>query len=144
MREPAAQAGPDSRRAARPYAVLRKRSDFLAARRGSKVRGAFVLVEARSRNDADAPRLGLTVSRKNGNAVMRNRIKRRLREAVRLHAAGDMADGSDYVIVSTPRVLHAPFNALCADVSSAFAQANRRIRRTNASAKEDRNPHDGK
>jgi len=143
MTEPAKKAGRDDQRASRPYGVLRKRSEFLAVRRGTKVRGAFVLVEASERDDAGMPRVGLTVSRKNGNAVKRNRIKRRLREAVRLHGAGDMADGNDYVIVSTPKVLRAPFDALCADVSSAFAQANTKLQRRREGAKEDRKPHDG-
>jgi len=143
MSEPANKAGRNDQRASRPYGVLRKRSEFLAVRRGTKVRGAFVLVEAFDRQDDGIPRVGLTVSRKNGNAVKRNRIKRRLREAVRLHGAGDMADGNDYVIVSTPKVLRAPFEALCADVASAFAQANTKLQRRREGAKEDRKPHDG-
>jgi ribonuclease P protein component len=143
MSEPANKAGRNDQPASRPYGVLRKRSEFLAVRRGTKVRGAFVLVEAFDRQDSSPPRLGLTVSRKNGNAVKRNRIKRRLREAVRLHGAGDMADGNDYVIVSTPKVLRASFDALCADVSSALTQANMKLQRRREGAKEDRKPHDG-
>lgn len=143
MSAPATPAGNADEHASRPYGVLRKRSEFLSVRRGAKVRGAFVLVEALKRQDDDLPRLGLTVSRKNGNAVKRSRIKRRLREAVRLHGAGDMASGNDYVIVSTPKVLRAPFDALCADVSSAFAQANTKLQRHREGAKEDRKPHDG-
>jgi len=143
MTAPAKKAGTAEPHNSKPYGVLRKRSEFLAVRRGTKVRGAFVLVEAMNRPDEDLPRLGLTVSRKNGNAVKRNRIKRRLREAVRLHGAGDMANGNDYVIVSTPKALRAPFEALCADVSSALAQANMKLQRRQEGAKEDRKPHDG-
>lgn len=143
MQDPAETAGSGYRRGSRPYDVLRKRSDFLAVRRGTKVRGAFVLVEALSRSDGEPPRLGLTVSRRNGNAVKRNRIKRRLREAVRLSGAGDMSVGNDYVIVSTPKALAAPFGALCADVSSAFAKANKKLLRRPDGAQKDRKPHDG-
>jgi ribonuclease P protein component len=125
------------------YGILRFRKDFLNVRRGTRVRGAYVLVEALKREDSGIPRLGLTVSRKNGNAIRRNRIKRRLREAVRVHAAGDMATGNDYVIVSTPKALRAPFDQLCADISTAFAEANTKLQRSITSGKEDRKRRDG-
>jgi len=144
MHDPAQHAGSGGFRARKPYGVLRKRSEFLAVRRGTKVRGAFVLVEAFDRSDEAEPRLGLTVSKKNGNAVKRNRIKRRLREAVRLRGAGDMAVGNDYVIVSTPKALSAPFQDLCSDVASAFAKANKKLLRRPDGAQDDRKPHDGK
>jgi ribonuclease P protein component len=144
MHDPALNAGSAGLRVPKTYGVLRKRADFLAVRRGTKVRGAFVLVEALDRSDEGEPRLGLTVSKKNGNAVRRNRIKRRLREAVRLRGAGDMAAGNDYVIVSTPKVLKAPFQELCADVSSAFAKANHKLLRRPDGAQDDRKAHDGK
>ena len=126
------------------YGILRTRREFLDVRRGAKVRGAFVLVEAENRDDEGMPRLGLTVSRRNGNAVKRNRIKRRLREAVRVRAAGDMATGNDYVIVSTPKALRASFDELCADISSAFVKANKKLERSRAGAEEDRERRDGK
>lgn len=143
MRQPATIAGTDEQLLPVSYGVLRKRSEFLDVRRGVKIRGAFVLVEAATRTDEASPRLGLTVSRKNGNAVRRNRIRRRLREAVRLHGARDMAAGNDYVIVSTPRALRAPFDALCADVASAFAQANSKLQRRASGVQEDRKAQDG-
>lgn len=143
MTEPAKRAGTGTENAERQYGVLQKRSEFLAARRGAKVRGVFVFVEAGGRGDTSSPRLGLTVSRKNGNAVARNQIKRRLREAVRLHAAGDMTAGNDYVVVSTPRVLTAPFPALCEDLSAAFLQANKKLERWRNRTAEDQENHDG-
>lgn len=54
-------------------------------------------------------RLGLVVSRRCGNAVTRNRIKRRLR-----HAAGALRiqPGSDYVIIASGRVAEAPYSEI--------------------------------
>lgn len=101
----------------RPPRRLRKRSEFLAAQRGEKRRGRFFLLELRDRGDEDEPRYGLTVTKKTGNAVVRNRIRRRLKEAVRVHAAGDMARGKDYVIVGRREILAARFDALKAELS---------------------------
>lgn len=97
---------------------LRKRADFLALRNGEKRRGSLFLLEVK-KQDEDAQkrnhgvaRIGFTVSKKNGNAVKRNRIKRRLREAVRIGAKQDLAQATDYVIVARPDVLHAPFEKI--------------------------------
>ena len=79
---------------------MRKRAEFLAARKGRRLNGPLFFVEARDRGDGGEPRVGLTVTKKVGNAVERNRIRRRLREAVRLRAGADMAAGIDYVIVA--------------------------------------------
>lgn len=95
---------------------LRKRAQFLAVRRGEKRRGRFFLVEVLDRGDAAPPRVGFTVTKKTGNAVIRNRVRRRLKEAVRLFAAGDMAEGSDYVIVGREDALAAPFGQLTAEM----------------------------
>jgi ribonuclease P protein component len=90
-------------------ARLRKRAEFLAVRRGEKRRGRLFLLEVLDRGDEGAPRVGFTVTKKVGNAAVRNRIRRRLREAVRLHAAGDMRAGNDYVIVGREDVLTTSF-----------------------------------
>ncbi|PSJ57379.1 ribonuclease P protein component [Pseudaminobacter soli (ex Li et al. 2025)] len=102
---------------------LRKRAEFLAVRRGEKRRGRLFLMEVLDRGTSDAPRVGFTVTKKVGNAVVRNRIRRRLKEAVRVHAAGDMTPGKDYVIVGREDVLTVPFEQLAAELS-------RRIRGT--------------
>jgi ribonuclease P protein component len=96
---------------------LLKRAEFLAVRRGEKRRGRLFLVEALARGDGNAPRIGYTVTKKVGNAVVRNRIRRRLKEAVRTHAADDMAPGNDYVIVGREDVLGTPFGLLKAELS---------------------------
>jgi ribonuclease P protein component len=105
-----------------PPGRLRKRADFLAVRRGEKRRGRFFLLEVLDRGDMAPPRVGFTVTRKVGNAVVRNRIRRRLREAVRIQAADDMRAGNDYVIVGRQEVLAAPFDEIASELS-------RRIRR---------------
>lgn len=102
---------------------LKKRPEFLAVRAGEKRRGRLFLLEALDRGDGRPPRAGFTVTKKAGNSVARNRIRRRLKEALRVHAAGDMAAGTDYVIVGRREVLDAPFDMLKAELS-------RRIRGT--------------
>jgi ribonuclease P protein component len=102
---------------------LRKRAEFLAVRRGEKRRGRFFLMEILDRGDDKPPRVGFTVTKKVGNAVVRNRVRRRLKEAVRTRAAGDMGPGKDYVIVGREEVLTIPFDQLAIELS-------RRIRGT--------------
>ena len=86
-------------------------------RRGEKRRGRLFLLEVLDRGDDGPPRFGLTVTKKVGNAAVRNRIRRRLKEAARVHAAGDMATGSDYVIVGRRDVLDATFEDLTRELS---------------------------
>lgn len=99
---------------ARPKAGrLKSRPEFLAVREGEKRRGPLFLLEVLDRRLPDAPaRVGFTVTTKQGDAVERNRMRRRLKEAVRLHAAIAMQPGHDYVIVARREVLAAPFDRL--------------------------------
>ncbi|WP_295965810.1 ribonuclease P protein component [uncultured Bartonella sp.] len=107
---------------------LRKRADFLALRNGEKRRGPFFLLESKSRDlpeeikSTTLPRVGFTVTRKNGNAVKRNRIKRRLREAFRLSLKRDIAAGTDYVIIARPDALEASFDSLTGEMERRFRQ----------------------
>ncbi len=103
--------------AARRPERLKKRAQFLAVRRGEKRRGRLFLLEVLDRKDGEPPRVGLTVTKKVGNAVVRNRVRRRLKEAARLHAAGDMMAGKDYVIVGRREVLDASFEDLAGELS---------------------------
>ncbi|AQX31087.1 ribonuclease P protein component [Bartonella schoenbuchensis] len=106
---------------------IRKRADFLAVRTGEKRRGPLFLLEIKPREQTAeikhplVARVGFTVTRKNGNAVKRNRIKRRLREAVRVGLKDNIEAGTDYVIVAHPDALHAPFSSL-------INELNRRIK----------------
>ena len=88
---------------------LRQRVDYIAVQSGGrKLHGRHVLAIARQQPDtAPHGRLGLTVTKKVGNAVIRNRIKRLLREWLRLH--GWVPAGWDMVLVakdSAARQLH--------------------------------------
>jgi ribonuclease P protein component len=112
---------------------LRKRSDFLAVRKGERRKGPFFLLEVLDRGSGDeAPRVGYTVTRRQGNAVERNRIRRRLKEAVRLRAGFDMKAGHDYVVVGRRDALTAPFaelaRSLAARVGEPAARNNGRRR----------------
>lgn len=102
--------------------TLKKRAEFLAARKGRRLNGPFFFIEALRRGDTAAPRYGLTVTRKVGNAVERNRIRRRLREAIRVSAEADMLPGIDYVIVARREVLGAPFAELSQELRRRFAR----------------------
>ncbi len=104
---------------------LRKRRQFLAVAGGIRVtRPGFVLQAlARGEGEAGAARFGFTVTRKTGNAVERNRIRRRLREAVRLVAPSHAAPGTDYVLVGRRAALSRPFERLMADLASGLETA---------------------
>ncbi len=105
---------------------LKKRRDFLAAAKGSKAQRRSFVLEARCRGDDAAPRFGFTVSKRTAKkAVERNRIRRRLKEAVRLAAPGRARSGCDYVVVGRRSALSESFAALKAELAGALAQAPR-------------------
>jgi ribonuclease P protein component len=107
-----------------PMERLKHRSDFLAAAAGMKVpAGAFVL-QARPRGDEAPPRIGFTVSKKVGNAVERNRVRRRLREVVRRSAAGFVSAGHDYVLIGRRAALQTPFERLIVEFEGALKRAH--------------------
>src|ERR1700724_2112724 len=99
---------------------MRHRADFLAAAAGAKASGAAFTLQAYRRDDEGPARIGFTVSKKVGNAVERNRVRRRLREMVRLSAVGPMRVGFDYVLVGRRAVLALPFERLVCDFAMAL------------------------
>jgi ribonuclease P protein component len=99
---------------------LRQRADFLAAASGIKVPAAAFVLQARKRADDGPVRLGFTVSKKVGNAVERNRVRRRLREIVRLSGARRMQSGHDYVLVGRRAALKVPFDRMAQDFEGAL------------------------
>ena len=100
---------------------LRKRAEFTRVQQqGRRVAGRFVTLLILA-NDCTAPRLGLIASRKLGPAVVRNRAKRRLREAARAVIPLHGRPGWDYVLVGRPATtVERPFASLCADLASAL------------------------
>ncbi|WP_400769942.1 ribonuclease P protein component [Methylosinus sporium] len=108
---------PDETRKIEPRR-LRKRREFLRAAASGLSRGAraFKLqAAAREGGDTDAPRFGFTVTKKIAGSVGRNRIRRRLKEALRLCGASGLP-GYDYVFVARPDALTAPFSELTAQI----------------------------
>ena len=103
---------------------LKNRRDFLAAAKGQRTaRRAFVLETARRSGD-DPPRFGFTVSKRTAKkAVERNRIRRRLKEAVRLGAAAEARRGHDYVLVGRRAALTQDFSGLRMDLAAALKDA---------------------
>lgn len=129
--------------------TLKKRADFLRARSGRHHVAPGLILQAMRRAgdgrgvsaqaggeaagervvgppaDADAdPRFGFTVTKKLGKAVIRNRIKRRLREAVRLVAPRHARPGFEYVLIGKASTLKRPFKSLLHDLAVAFGKVH--------------------
>ncbi|MFT3727411.1 MAG: ribonuclease P protein component [Terricaulis sp.] len=99
---------------------LRKRAQFLFVREGLRAGRPTMSVEARRRAEAGAIGVGFTASRKVGNAVIRNRARRRLREAARQLLSEYGLAGVDYVIVARQAAPDAPWAALLDDLQNAL------------------------
>ena len=96
---------------------LTKRSEFLRAAKGRRFHTALFTIQAVSSEKSDASaRFGITVTAKAGNAVERNRMKRRLRAALRLSAASSARMATDYVIIGRRDILQAPFDTLASEL----------------------------
>ena len=103
---------------------LRQRADFLAAATAIKAPAAGFVLQARDRGEDGAVRIGFTVSKKVGNAVERNRVRRRLREIVRQSAPGRMRPGHDYVVVGRRAALALPFGRMIEDFDGALRRVH--------------------
>lgn len=104
--------------------VLKKRSDFVAASKARYQTAAGLTVQMRFRDDGDATvRVGFTCSKKVGNAVVRNRAKRRLREVARLDLPQLGRAGFDYVLIGKRDVTaNRPFEDLRNDLAKAITK----------------------
>lgn len=111
---------------------LRKRRDFLAAAKAQKAGVASLLLQGRNRGDTPDVRIGFTVTKKVGNAVVRNRIRRRLREVARAVMPAASRPGHDYVLVARLNALRAPFPELARDLERAMNRLHASAGKTSA------------
>jgi ribonuclease P protein component len=102
--------------------ALQNRPDFLKAASARRQGTESCLLQARDRRDDTAlVRVGFTASKKIGNAVARNRAKRRLRAAARAVLATGARPGWDYVLVARPQATIArPYADLLRDIAAAL------------------------
>ncbi|WP_133366122.1 ribonuclease P protein component [Qipengyuania sediminis] len=102
--------------------TIRKRSDFLAANRGIRVaRPGFVLLA--HPNGGRGKRYGVTVTRKIGNAVVRNRMKRRFRELLRAALPHAGLPDHDHVLIGRDTGIERDFAVLGEELAAALARA---------------------
>ena len=122
--------------------TLKKRAQFVRARNGRYFAAPGLILQAIPVRAADhepdpAPsastskdkydpcaRFGFTATKKLGNAVVRNRTKRRLREAVRLIAPQAARTDTEYVLIGRKSTLKRPFSALLHDLTIAFGKVH--------------------
>jgi len=128
--------------------TLKKRADFLRARNGRYFAAKGLVLQVMRKQDAerrgggdessppagepdsqkDTPRFGFTATKKLGNAVVRSRVKRRLREAVRRIAPQKARNGFDYVLIGRQDTRTRAFEDLLGDLSTAFDKVHERRR----------------
>jgi ribonuclease P protein component len=101
---------------------LLKRRDFLAAAKAPAISTPSLVMQARNRGDNEGPRVGFTCTKKLGNAVARNRIRRRIKEAARI-TMGDLAKPAhDYVLIGRSGAETRGFEDLRKDIISALTK----------------------
>ena len=101
---------------------MRRRADFLAANRGLRVAcPGFVLLA--HPNAGHGKRYGITVTKKVGNAVVRNRIKRRFRELLRAALPAQGLPNHDHVLIARDGAIERDFASMREELSAALARA---------------------
>ena len=102
---------------------LKRRAEFLrVAAQGRKVPSTGLVLQALARPDCGPARLGFTVTRKVGNAVVRNRTRRRLKEAARLLLRTIPVQGVDLVLIGRDATRGRAFTDLMDDLRRALAK----------------------
>jgi ribonuclease P protein component len=104
---------------------LRQRADFLAVANGARVSSAAFALQSRARSDQGPIRVGFTVTKKNGTATERNRIRRRLRELVKRLDVISMRPHHDYVLVGRREALSRDFVVMLDDLRASLKRLDR-------------------
>jgi len=105
-----------------PYSVLTRRADFLAANRGLRVaRPGFVLLA--NPNQDQGRRLGITVTKKIGNAVVRNRMKRRFRALAREVLPEHGLANTDHILIGRDGGVERDYAMLRSELIAALERA---------------------
>src|SRR5271166_4526040 len=99
---------------------LRQRADFLAAANGARAAAPAFALQGRRRDDSGPVRVGFTVTKKNGTATERNRIRRRLRELVKRLPDISLQPHSDYVLIGRRAALTSDFSNMLGDLRQAL------------------------
>ena len=108
---------------------LKTRAEFLHVREGARFATPTLVLQARARGDGveangGVARFGFTATKSLGGAVVRNRARRRLKEAVRLLAPIHAVDGYDYVLIARAGTLQRPFTEITRDLERALAKVH--------------------
>ena len=106
---------------------LRQRADFLAAAAGARITVPAFVVHVRDRRDPGPARVGFTVSKKVGNAVERNRVRRRMRELVKRSGPPSLRPHCDYVLVGRRAALGRGFETMLEDLKSALKRLDAQL-----------------
>jgi ribonuclease P protein component len=108
---------------------LKTRAEFVHVKGGARFVAPSLILQARRRiaeegSDHHLARFGFTATKSLGGAVMRNRARRRLKEAVRLAASGAAVEGYDYVLIARSGTVQRPFTELIKDLERALAKVH--------------------
>ncbi len=108
---------------------LKTRSEFVFVKGGRRFATPSFVLQARRRlpnspQTLDLARFGFTATKRLGSAVVRNRARRRLKEAVRLAASSRAIDGYDYVLIARGGAVQRPFTEVIKDLQRALTKVH--------------------
>lgn len=135
MRDPTTPASGASPKIGR----LKRRADFLRAAKGKRWHAGGMTLQTTPGGYGANVRVGFTLTRKVGTAVVRNRIRRRLKEAVRSSPGLPVRAGHDYVIIGRIEALRLPFESLKHELDRAVRSVHE-LGRTGRPRSKDKRP----